>query len=68
MPLMLNKIFNPARKIAAMPRIDENDSFQLDVNEIAPMAISAALAEIGREGLWRNLIARPPPMITPHTL
>jgi hypothetical protein len=40
-----------------MPRIDENDSFQLDVNEIAPMAISAALAEIGREGLWRNLIA-----------
>lgn len=51
-----------------MPRIDENDSFQLDVNEIAPMAISAALAEIGREGLWRNLIARPPPMITPHTL
>ena len=51
---MLKKIFNPARKIAAMPRIDENDSFQLDVNEIASIAVSAALAEIGHEGLWRK--------------
>ena len=49
MPLMSKKIFNPASKIAAMPRIDKNDSFQLDVNEIASVAVSAALAEIGRE-------------------
>ena len=49
MSLVWKNRFNLASKIAAMPRIDYEDSCQLEVDEIASMAVAAALAEIGRD-------------------
>ena len=47
MPLVWKEIFKPTSKIATVTRIDEN--FQPKMDEIASIAVAAALAEIERD-------------------